>query len=321
MKHIELDGGVSLCELVFGGTKRFDDSACKLQFEMMDRYIELGGNTFDSARSYNGGKSDSYLGTWLRTSGLGRDQVVLTTKGSCPNKETPYVHRLSPQEIQGDLMQSLDQIGTDYTDVHLLHRDDPSLPVGEIMQALDEMVRAGRARAIGCSNWTAVRIASANAYARAHGLTPFAVSQVYFSLAQTTPMQANDLTLVTMNDVEFGWYRETQMPVMAFGAMGRGFFHAYAENRPQRERAFYNLDLLPENLRRAQRAVALCRRLGCSLGALLGAYVRDSGLRAAALCSFTKMNQLEDSAAMADVVLTPGQIRYLESGCTDALER
>lgn len=84
-------------------------------------------------------------------------------------------------------MQSLDQIGTDYTDVHLLHRDDPSLPVGEIMQALDEMVRAGRARAIGCSNWTAAHIASANAYARAHGLTPFAVSQVYFPWRRQRP--------------------------------------------------------------------------------------------------------------------------------------
>lgn len=314
MKKIPIGANVQLCEMVFGGTKRFDDAACKLQFAMMDRYIEAGGTTFDSARSYNDGRSDYYLGRWIKQSGVKRSEIVLSTKGSCPTKQARYVSRLSPEEIEGDLVKSLESIGTDYSDVHLLHRDDPSLPVDEIMHALHEQVQKGRVRTVGCSNWTAARIALANRYALENNLTPFSVSQIFFSLALTTPMQANDITLVAMNDVERGWYRESGMPIMAFGSMGRGFFHAYAENRPQRERAFYNLDLLPENPRRAQRAVALAKELGCSLGALLGAYVRDNGLPAVALCSFTKMGQLEDSLSMADISLTPEQIHYLETG-------
>ncbi|MBQ7063273.1 MAG: aldo/keto reductase [Firmicutes bacterium] len=313
MQTVEIGGGVRLSEMVFGGTKRSGDEANRLQFAMMDRYMELGGNTFDSARIYCGGMSDKYLGDWIRMNGIKRDEVVLSLKGCSPPKSDPYAFNLSPEHIKGELYEALDLIGTDHADVYLLHRDDPSLPVDEIMGALHELVQEGRTLTIGCSNWTAARIVEANRYAEAHGLTPFSVSQVFYSLAQTTPMQARDLTLVTMNDVEKTWYQESGMPVMAFGSMGRGFFHAYAENRPQRERAFYNLDYLPENMRRAERAVTLAKELGCSLGAVLGAYVRDS-LKAVALCSFTKAHQLEDSMAMADVRLTREQIRFLESG-------
>ena len=178
--------GLELSELALGAGKRGPAELDKPSFAVMDRYIELGGNCFDTARKYANGQADAALGRWLRATGM-RDQVVLVTKGCFPaDSKNMYVSRLSGAEIEYDLDESLRAIGTDHTDLHLLHRDDPRLPVDEIMVTLDRLVKSGRARAVGCSNWTIGRIIEANAFAAQNGLTPFSICQLHYSLAVTT---------------------------------------------------------------------------------------------------------------------------------------
>ncbi len=76
------------------------------------------------------------------------------------------------------------RLGTDYLDLYVLHRDDPSVPVGPIVEALTAHKKAGRIGAFGGSNWTHERMQEANEYARVNDLTPFAVSSPNFSLAE-----------------------------------------------------------------------------------------------------------------------------------------
>lgn len=313
MKSIAVYGGARVSEIIFGGTKRGTGEGDLNQFPIMDRFFESGGTTFDSARVYGNGASDVSLGKWIKSNNV-RKQVVICTKGSHPERHTMHISRLRPEQIIGDLDLSLEAIGTDYTDIHILHRDDPKLPVDEIMQALDSQVKAGKIKAIGTSNWSVGRINQANQYAAKNSLTPFSISQTNFSLAQTTPMLVGDVTQVPMNDIEFSWYKETGMPVMCFSAIAKGYFSKYAQGREQSPGVLRCYDFFPENRRRAERVKRLSREMGCPIASLLVAYVRDCGINGAALCGFSSQEQLEDALWATRIALTPQQVRYLETG-------
>ncbi|MGI5900261.1 MAG: aldo/keto reductase [Christensenellales bacterium] len=315
MQKIKVYGGVEITPIALGGTLRGVAANIEQQFVLMDKYLAMGGNCIDSARVYGEteGQSDAALGRWLKSRG-GREKLVILTKGSHPSREAMHVSRLSKQEIEGDMDASLKAMGVDYSDIHLLHRDDPKIPVEEIMPVLDGLVKSGRTRAIGASNWTGGRIAMANQFAAENGLTPFSISQMHFSLALTTPMQIKDMTQVTMNDVEFGFYRETGMPVLAFGAISRGYFQSIILGRDIKPGAKLAYGYIAQNGRRAKRLAELSDQLGVSPTALLVAYVRDSGIHASALCGFSRESQMDEAFEALTFTLSPAQISYLEGG-------
>ena len=313
MKMINV-AGLELSELALGAGKRGPVENDAAAFAVMDRYIELGGNCLDTARMYAGGQSDEALGRWLKSRGL-RNQVILVTKGCFPaDSKAMHISRLSPEEIEFDLNESLRAIGTDHTDLHLLHRDNPRLPVDDIMITLDRLVKAGKARAVGCSNWTIGRIIEANEFAEKNGLTPFSLCQLHFSLAVTTAAQTQDVTHVPMSDVEFGWYAESQFPIMGFGPQGRGYFKRVIAGEPMREGDTRYYDRIPENRRRAARLEKLAKALGRSPAAVCVAYTRDNRLNCIPLSGFSSVAQLEESFDALNFHLTPAQIAYLENG-------
>ena len=311
MKRINV-AGIEMTELALGAGKRGAPENDAAAFAVMDRYVELGGNCFDTARMYGGGASDEALGRWLRARGL-RDQVVLVTKGSFPSDSRKmHVSRLSPEEIEQDLDESLRAIGTDHTDLHLLHRDDPRVPVEGIMRGLDRLVKSGKARAVGCSNWTIARIIEANAFAARNGLTLLSLCQLHFSLAVTTAAATGDMTHVPMSDVEFGWYEESQFPIMGFAPQGRGYFKRVLANEPMREGDTRYYDRIPENRRRAARLERLSREIDRSPAAICLAYARDNRLNCIPLSGFSSVAQLNEAFDALNFRLTPEQIDFLE---------
>jgi aryl-alcohol dehydrogenase-like predicted oxidoreductase len=170
------------------GTNRFGslidrDSA----FKLLDAYIELGGTFIDTAHIYADwipgaphSASEKTIGEWLRQRNC-RAQIVLATKVGHPNLKSMHISRLSARELLDDLFESLEFLQTDYVDLLWLHRDDPGLPVGEIVDAMNQVLRTGKARYIGCSNWRAPRIREANEYARMHNLCGFIANQPQWS--------------------------------------------------------------------------------------------------------------------------------------------
>lgn len=312
-------GHVKLSEFALGAGKRGpaeSDAAC---FAVMDRYMEYGGNTFDSARAYMGGQADEALGRWMRSRRIDRDCVTLVMKGCFPaDARQMHLSRLSPRDIAGDLEESLRAVGTDHADLYLLHRDNPRLPVSDMMIALDRLVREGKTRAVGCSNWTIGRIIEANEFAAAEGLTLLSLCQIHFSLAQTTAAQTKDVTHVPMSNVEFGWYEESRFPIMGYGPLGRGYFHRRISGAAPTDgdRRYY--DYIPENRRRADRLAKLSRETGYSPAAILLAYSRDHRLESTPLAGFSRPEQLDDAYGALRFELTPGQINYLETGCEES---
>ena len=311
MKMIKVIEGLEMTDIALGAGKRGDPAVTQEAFRIMDKYLELGGNCFDTARLYEGGRSDIVLGEFLKSRGNRKD-VVLCTKGNHPDPATMFVSRLSKEEIEGDLHESLAAIGTDYTDMHLLHRDNVKLPVGPIVEALSGLVTSGKARAYGVSNWSVTRIAEAIAFAKDNGLVAPSLCQLHYSLLETTAPATGDITHVPMNGIEFGWYLENQFPVMAFGSQGRGYFARVAAGEPQKEGGVRYYGWLPQNEGRTARLINMAKEMGVSIAALATAYVRDSGLKASALCAFSSVAQLVDSMGADAFTLTPAQIAQLE---------
>ena len=314
MKKIKITDTVSLSRLSLGDCKRGDPAREEAAFAVMDRYVELGGDTFDSARMYNDGGADRALCKWMRSRGVRRDDITIVTKGSHHELSSWTVSRLSPGEIEQDLDESLSFMEISQSDLHLLHRDDVRIPVSEIVPALSGLVRSGKTRAVGVSNWTASRIIAANLFALENGHEPIRCSQMHFGLALTTPAASGDLTHVFMNEVEFGWYRESRLPVMCFGAQARGWFAARAAGREPTPSPKQYYDLLPENHRRLARLEKLSARLDRSFAAITTAYARDRGLNAIVLSSFSGVAQLEEAFDAENFTLSPEEIKYLETG-------
>lgn len=313
MKTIRIDDGLSLSQIALGDCRRGLPEREAGAFDVMDAYYEHGGRTFDSARAYEDGASDRAFGKWLRARGIAREGVQLITKGSFWDRQT-RAPRLSAAEIERDLVESLSFAGLSYSDLHLLHRDDVSRPVSDIVPPLSALVQKGLTRAVGVSNWTVSRIIQANVFALENGFAPIRASQVLFSLAQTSPAATGDLTHVIMDDIEMPFYRESQLPVMCFGAHARGWFAARLRGEAPKASPAQYYDDFPQNRRRLIRLEKLAGRRGVPTAAVLTAYVRDHGLNAVVLSSFSGVRQLEEAFVAETFTLTPDEIKYLQTG-------
>jgi aryl-alcohol dehydrogenase-like predicted oxidoreductase len=147
--------------------------------QLVGRSLEAGITFFDTADGYAGGESEILLGQALRSR---RDAVVLATKVGFRTGEPLVRSGLSRRHILWSIEQSLSRLGTDWVDVYIAHREDPFTPLEETLAALDEVVRSGKARYVGFSNWSAWKVAAAMEIQRANGLTPFTHGQMYYSL-------------------------------------------------------------------------------------------------------------------------------------------
>nr|WP_122013012.1 aldo/keto reductase [Maliibacterium massiliense] len=311
MRTIPITDQLHMTEIVMG-IERLGLFATKQDcFTLIERYLEAGGNCIDTARLYADGETDKVLGAWIKQTGR-REDILISAKG-CHNAPGG-VPRLTPEIMRQDLDDALRDLSTDHVDIFYLHRDNIQVPVSEIMPTVDALVKSGKTRAMGVSNWTAARIAEANDFARKNNLTPFVASQILNCLAVTTPAATGDLTHIAMNDVERGWYEETRFPVVSYSAQAKGYFIKYFTGEAVRPFARRSFDHFPENHRRAQRVKKLADDLGTSIAAVGLAYVLQNGLNALAVITVSKLAQLDGTFDALKLHLSPEQIRYLETG-------
>ncbi len=121
-------------------------------FAIMDAAWEAGIMTFDTADAYGGGRSETWIGDWLRTKGSSvRDEIVLSTKTFNP-MDAGEDHGLAPARVKRQLESSLRRLGVERVEMYLTHAPDPDVPIAETLGALDELVREGKAGAVGASN-------------------------------------------------------------------------------------------------------------------------------------------------------------------------
>ena len=151
---------------------------------LLDAAWDLGVTTLDTADAYGGGRSESYIGEWLRTKGSDvRDRVVIVTKTFNPMAEGAD-RGLSRARIRRQVVTSLERLGLERLPLYMAHDFDPDVPQEETLAAFDELVREGTVGAVGASNFTAEQVAEALELSALEGLTRYEWVQNAFSLLE-----------------------------------------------------------------------------------------------------------------------------------------
>ena len=175
---------LSVAPLAFGGNVFGWSVDEKRSFELLDAFVDAGGNLIDTADVYSawvpgnrGGESEIIIGNWLKQSGK-RDQVVLATKVA-KWAEHPG---LSPANIHQAVDGSLKRLQTDHIDLYQAHEDDASVPLAETLGAFARLIESGKVRVIGASNYGAARFADALAVSKQHNLPRYESLQPEYNL-------------------------------------------------------------------------------------------------------------------------------------------
>jgi len=285
-------------------------------FALLDAVFEVGCTTFDTAHVYGGGSCERALGEWLAHRGL-REQVVVVDKGAHHNADRRCV---TPYDITAHLHDSLARLKTDYIDLYLLHRDDPTVPVEPIVDILNEHHQAGRIRAFGGSNWSHARLEAANAYASANRLVPFAVTSPHFSLAQQVEEPWENCVSITGPQQLSAqtWYIDNQMPVFAWSSLAGGFLsgrydRAAIEALPRDCSEIYaRCYRCKENLERLDRIHNLARAKGATIPQLALAFVLTHPMNVYPLVGCQSAEEFRINAAALDIHLSPEEMDWLD---------
>ena len=274
-------------------------------FSLLDRSIELGCNTFDTARVY--GDSERTLGAWMRKR-RNRDDVVVISKGCHPDgSERP---RLSAADVTSDLHASLKALGTDFIDLYLLHYDHPTTQVEPILEQLNRYVDDRKIAAIGVSNWSHERIDHANATAARLGLKPFCASSIQFSLAEwTRPPWPGAVTLG--GDGQHSarrWYATHDVPVFAWSSLARGYI---ANPAGHWAATYFGSE---QNDRRLERARIYAEAHDVTVAQVALAYVLSHPLGMFAVVGCTTQESLASNVGAMSLKLDETALRWLAAG-------
>ena len=285
-------------------------------FSLLDRSFEVGCNTFDTARIY--WDSERTLGAWIRER-RNRDQVVVISKGCHPHLLLKYP-RLSASDVTRDLHASLKALGTDFIDLYLLHYDHPTARVEPVMERLNRHMDEGKISAIGASNWSHERIASANTFAAGRGLKPFTASSVQFSLAEWTRSPWPGAVTLGGDGQRAAreWYSMHGLSVFAWSSLARGFFSDHYEpghqggNRVSRWCATYFGT--EENIQRLERTRKFAREHHVTVAQVALAYVLCDPLHAFAVVGCATFEKFAENVAALSLKLDEATLHWLATG-------
>jgi len=311
MRYIDIQSQretISASRIILGTTHFGTRISDKDTYRIIDEFADNGGNTIDTARVYgdwaNTGNaaSERTVARWLRDSGR-RNHFVLITKGAHHRVGKVIEPRVNPRAIREDIELSLKNIDS-YIDIYLLHRDDPSVPVSEIMPVLDEYVKRGDIRAVGCSNWTAERRDEANNFSEENGLAQFAASEIQWSLAHIDRDMLYKLFDNTVHGIdagEYSKYEDSGFPLFAFTSIAWGYFGKLLGGTEPSYSEILNTE---ENLRRAEVVKKWSAQTGMSPVAISVAYITSHPhINAAACVGASNPEQVRDFMSASDLTL------------------
>ena len=251
--------GLKVSEICLG-TLSFGRQADEaLSHALMDRFVEAGGNFFDTSNSYNAGVSEEILGRWLKK--RNRHQYVVATKVrfSSGEDDGPNDVGLSRKHILHAVEGSLRRLQVDYIDLYQVHCWDPGVPLKESLQTLHDLVRSGKVRYLGASNFAGYQLQKALDLSENRGWEPFVSLQPQYSLLERStewellPLcRAEGLGVLPWSPLRHGWLsgkyrRDTGAPAAdsrVQGAVNQGWREAW-EMREE-ERTWRVLDTLWE---------------------------------------------------------------------------
>lgn len=283
---------------------------------LLDTIFNTGVNTFDMARNYMG--AELSVGKWLEER-QNREQMVLLSK--CGHPSMFGRKRVDETDIRKDFERTSKALQTDYIDIYLLHRDDPEVPVDSIVEIFNGLHAEGKIGAFGGSNWTYQRIEEANEYAYKHNLIPFSVSSPNYGLADQVrdPWGGGCVTISgPANKEARDWYRNNNMPIIAYSSLGRGLFSGKLKSS-ECDHAADVLDMIAmqgygcsENFERLRRCEELAAKKEVSVAQIAMAWMFQQELNVLAVVSTSKASRMQENIDALSLKLSEAELLYLD---------
>jgi len=282
----------------------------KTSFVLLDRFVECGFNLIDTADMYSnwvpghlGGESEELIGRWLKKSGK-REQVVIATK---VGMEMKYGGRgLSRSHIESSVESSLRRLQIDCIDLYQSHCDDLEVPMVETLETFGRLIKAGKVRAIGCSNFSAERFAAALAVSAKAGIPRYETIQPRYNLCDRKEFESELQGLCVREEIG----------VINYYSLAAGFLTgkyrsgADLKNSPRGQgsagRYFKSAFPLLSSLD------SLAREISATPTQIAIAWLNSRAAISAPLASATNVNQLDEIIAGAKLTLADEHLRELD---------
>lgn len=294
---------------VFGWTSAGADGEA-----VLDRFVDAGGTMIDTADVYSawvpghqGGESETYIGNWIKRRG-GRGDILIATKvGMLPGAAGKG---LRPERIAEAVEASLNRLQTDYIDLYYAHQDDQDVPQDEVMDAFAELVRSGKVKALGASNYSADRLASALKVSKEKGLPAFEVLQPELNLIKQDgfPTEMRDLCI------------DNDIGVLPYFGLASGFLTGKYRSSddlgksPRGQRMAGNLT--PKNLGILNMMDKIAAETGATLVAIALAWNAAQKGVTAPIASARTASQLDDILGALSLELSADQLTMLNEAAS-----
>ena len=275
-------------------------------FRILDAFVDAGGTMIDTADVYSawvpghvGGESEMVIGNWLRRDPAKRDKVVIATK-------VGFMAGLKPDTIAPSAEASIKRLGT-HIDLYYQHKDDEGVPLSDSLGACDALVKSGKVRAIGLSNFTADRAEAALHAAHDNGLTVPVAVQPWYNLVERGKFEGA-LEMLCANQ---------GLGVFPYYSLANGFLtgkYRSKDDLGKSPRGLRNIEYLDSA--RGQAVLKALDEVAAETGAALAtvalAWLKAKGPVTAPIASATRIEQLEELVAALTLDLTPHQMELLD---------
>jgi aryl-alcohol dehydrogenase-like predicted oxidoreductase len=300
------NSGISVAPLALGGNVFGWTADERTSFDILDEFVDAGGNMVDSADVYSawvpgnkGGESETVIGNWLRRNPEQRAKVVIATK-------VGFFEGLAPEKIAAACDASLQRLGVETIDLYYHHKDDPNVPLADSLGAMDALVKAGKIRAISLSQYSAERLNEAIQAAEANGLTkPYAL-QTWYNMVEREKLE--------------GPLRDTALAhglgIVPFYGLANGYLtgkYRTKEDLGKSPRGLRNVDYLEGRGPRVLEALdKVAAETGAALATIALAWANAQPGITSTLASATSTAQLRELTAAMNLKLTPQQLTLLD---------
>ena len=272
---------------------------------MVGMALDAGINFFDTANGYSNGQSETMLGKHL---GNRRREVVVATKVGFRTSPAMGDSGLSRTNILAACDASLHRLGMDYIDLYIVHREDRFTPLEETIQAVDSLVRAGKVRYVGYSNWSAWRAATALQLQKANGLVEFTSAQMHYSLT------GRDVEHEIVPFLQHAGLGMTVWSPLAGGFLSGKYTRDYLKHPKNRLSGF---DLLPFDKEMGFKLVERLRVMGEGHGGSVAqvalAWLMAKPAVSSVILGASKIDQLKDNLGVMKLTLTEKEIAELDA--------
>jgi aryl-alcohol dehydrogenase-like predicted oxidoreductase len=279
-------------------------------FRILDAFVDAGGNMIDTADVYSawvpghkGGESETVVGQWLKQDPSKRDRIVIATK-------VGFMAGLAPETIGRSCEASLQRLGIEVIDLYYHHKDDPAVPLADSLGAMDALVKAGKVRAIGLSQYSSERLDEAMKTARGNGLVAPCALQTWYNMVEREKLEGS------LRDIALA----DHLGIIPFFGLANGFLTGKYRSKQDLSKSTRG-DRVGEYL--DGRGMGVLEALdevraetGAPLAAVALAWTNAQPGITATLASATSIEQLSELVQSMDLELSADQVRRLDEAST-----